>query len=95
MVDTCRTRVQIVDAIVKKVRKYKDYDIECDEKNILVLFSTLGFDNEFDFRQVRGMIAESEEVSDSDITRIFVVSGMYQTLVEYNRQGELIDFCNN
>jgi len=92
LVDTCNTRTQIVDAITKKVRKYKKYKINSNEKNILVRFSSLGFDNEFDFKQVGEMISDIQEIYKSDIDKIFVVSGMHGTLVEYNSAGDLIDF---
>lgn len=92
LVDTYRTRKQVVEAILKKVKKYKEYKATCDEKNIVVMFSSSGYSNESDFKNVGEMISLIDDIRDSDIDRIFVVSGLYKTLVEYNKMGMLLEF---
>jgi len=85
---------RIVDAIVKKIEKYKDYNIEgtLAEKNILVHVSelNLGFDYEGDYKRVGVMISTKDEIKNSEIDKIFILSLRNRTLTVYNRFGERI-----
>lgn len=87
--DTSITREKIVAASLKKVKKYKEYDIVTDKRTILVHFWGMGFTNELDFIHVGRMISESEDISTANIDSIYVVSVLYNLLVEYDNCGNI------
>lgn len=87
--DTSITREKIVAATSKKVKKYKEYDIVTDKRTILVHFWGMGFTNKLDFIHVGRMFSESEDISTANIDSIYVVSVLYNLLVEYDNCGNI------
>ncbi|ADH97750.1 hypothetical protein [Salisediminibacterium selenitireducens] len=95
MINSSAIRIKIIDAILSKVKKYKNYmkDVELPkEKCILVGYTSIGLIDESDFLDLGRRIAQEEQIRSSHIERIIVTSYLYNNLVEYDRCGEIVHY---
>lgn len=93
--NTSGNRAIIVQMILKKIERYRTYNDDSTEKNIIVLFDTVGYSNDCDFNEVSIDIKNTKEISNADIDRVFVVRGIEDRLVEYDKNGNFIVHSNN
>lgn len=82
-------RDKIVESIFRKISIAKTYE-KFDENNLIVTFSKIGFDDVIDYQEVQKSLVGMIEQNNFD--RIFVSSGLYQALIEYDNFGNLVRF---
>ena len=84
---------RILKCITKKAIKYNEYEVDLDTKNIIVFNNRIGFRRDSDFQHIGKMIENEPIIFNSDLDRIFIISGTHDVMVEYNRYGDIKKIC--
>lgn len=77
---------QILECIEKKVEKYKHYEVELDSRNIIIFNNRIGFRRKSDFVTIGNGI-KSLNIKNSNVDRIFIISGTRDLMVEFDTSG--------
>jgi len=85
-----RIQNEILECILKKVEKYKTYEAELDTRNIIVFNNRIGFRRQSDFDKICYLIKSHVIIGESNIDRIFVISGTQDVMIELDKYGALI-----
>lgn len=81
---------KILECILKKTEKYKEYEADLDSRNIIVFNNRIGFRRQSDFDKICQDIKKNNTISSSNIDSIFIISGTHDVMVELNKYGDLI-----
>jgi len=90
LVDTKDIRNLIITSILEKVTKAVFYD-RFDENNLIIGYSNIGFDNEYDFSEVEEGLLENL-CDNNTFNKIIVCSGLYKSMIEYDGKGKLVRY---
>lgn len=85
-----RIQNEILECIVKKVDKYKTYETQLDTRNIIVFNNRIGFRRQSDFDKICNLLKNHVTIGQSNIDRIFVISGNQDIMIELDKYGALI-----
>jgi len=88
--DIEKIQERIIECILKKTEKYKEYDPDLDSRNIIVFNNRIGFRRQSDFDKICQDIKKYDTISSSNIDSIFIISGTHDVMVELNKYGDLI-----
>lgn len=81
---------RIITCIIKKASKYREYDVTLDTRNIVVFNNRIGFRRDSDFETISQRIKNHEEIKNSNIDKIYIISGTHDVMAEYNTSGEVL-----
>ncbi|MBN2797475.1 MAG: hypothetical protein JXR88_18850 [Clostridia bacterium] len=85
----------ILKCIVKKAKKYEQYESNLSTHNIIVFNNRIGFRRQDDFNAIGEKIKSEPIISSSIIDKIFVISGNHNLLVVYDKYGSILDIIRN
>lgn len=81
---------RILECIKNKVTKYQHYERVLDSRNIIIFNNRIGFRRKNDFEAISKGIKEME-IAESNVDRIFIISGTRDLMVEYDTNGRLVE----
>lgn len=80
---------KIIRCIEKKALKYKEYDVSLDTKNVIIFNNRIAFRRQSDFDYISTNIQNNEIINNSDLDKIFIISGTHDVMIQLNKHGHI------